>query len=710
MLRIDQPSKVTFSREPERTILTYLSSLSRPLSDQNALGIIEQYTRTNYAEFMNLLATELATEGKDPFLRQLAGQTIRNNLYGKEETSQAEKHIRWKQTPVEARNPVKNALLAAMRSPLRQARHAAAQASSEIATLELPSNLWPEFLPAMLEYVTAEAHSEGTKVAALECLGYTCERIGEVDGLPTLAPDVTNAMLTTIVDGMQTSRSDPVRLAACKALRNSLVFTASNFEKKAERDAIINSICEATLSSDANIRKEAFGCIHTVAYLYYDKLQDYMSVFYELTIKAIRSDEESVATEALELWNVLAEIEEDLIIEEAEGTNAQPCHRYTFSILEHFVPILLEATAKQPEDFDLDADQYSLSVAAQTCLQLMAQTTGDAITPFVMPFVTNNIKNTNWRYREAATMAFAAILEGASEQSVKATVEQAISVLVAALNDNVEMVKHSTLWTLSKICELHSNSIPAAELPSLVNALMGKLAPPNSPHVAQQAAHALFKLASAFQGDPMGQERGSNLLSPFLQSLLQQLMAAADRTDALGESGLKLAAFEAMQEFIRVSAPDGKPLLLQLLPAINERLQMSFQMQTCETKDELQGHLSATLLTLCRKLDREDIAPLSDALMSNFLRVLQTPSHQSQEEALGAIAAVADATEEAFEVSWTSHVQSLLCPESIIDVQITAEIHAKSEGSFACWTPTIRLASSVHHCSRSGRRYLSWNR
>ena len=36
----------------------------------------------------------------------------------------------------------------------------------------------------------------------------------------------------------------------------------------------------------------------------------------------------------------------------------------------------------------------------------MSNTAEDAIVPFVLPFVAEHIKNTDWKYREAAVYAF----------------------------------------------------------------------------------------------------------------------------------------------------------------------------------------------------------------------------------------------------------------------------------------------------------------
>jgi importin subunit beta-1 len=57
------------------------------------------------------------------------------------------------------------------------------------------------------------------------------------------------------------------------------------------------------------------------------------------------------------------------------------------------------------EEYD-DEDDWNPSKAAGVCLMLLATCCEDDIVPFVLPFVKDNIKSSDWRYRDAALMAF----------------------------------------------------------------------------------------------------------------------------------------------------------------------------------------------------------------------------------------------------------------------------------------------------------------
>ena len=57
----------------------------------------------------------------------------------------------------------------------------------------------------------------------------------------------------------------------------------------------------------------------------------------------------------------------------------------------------------------------------------------------------------DWRYREAATTALGAILEGPSTERLAAYVSQGLSFLLHAMKDPHQQVRHSTAWTIGML-------------------------------------------------------------------------------------------------------------------------------------------------------------------------------------------------------------------------------------------------------------------
>jgi importin subunit beta-1 len=592
--------------------------------------------------------------------RQLAGLMIKNALQAKDEELQTEKHGRWEALDPPVRNNIKQALLSALRSAEAGVHHISAVAAAEVAAFELPYNEWPEFLPALLGNVTSPQFPDPVKVATLECLGYTCERLAFLDG-PEIGDATTDAMLTAIVDGIQPSRPDKLRLAAATALKNSLLFCQKNMKKKKERDTIMTAICEATRSPDLGVRAVAYECIFHIAVLYYEKLPDYMATLYELTTETIRNDQEDVAKAAIEFWSSLSEVEHELLDEAAELADRglpveRQCMQYVAAALVHLAPILTETLAKQEED--ADEDTYNLHMAGHTCLSLISETVKDAVVPVIMPFVNQNIQNKSWRLRDAAIMAFTSILVGPSAEMIGPYVQSSAPVLLGLFSDPHVMVQATAVDCVSQICLLHVRFCPTDMFPHFLRALIARCGE-GPPRVASQACTAIHNLALAF-AEEASQQQETNALSPFMPNLLQTLLQVYDRQDA-DESKLREGAMEAISVLIANSAVDVKPLLTQLIQPIAERFERTFAMQDFDPTetdrkeqdfDPLQGFLCAVIqVQLFQKLDKATILPYVDKTMELLIRVLQAKNADCHEDCFSTISAVADLLEGDFAVS-----------------------------------------------------------
>ena len=147
---------------PDLTATLLACQNSDPSVRQAAEMALKSAEEHNLSDFLIALATELGTEGKNESARQLAGLHFKNLLVAKDDALQVEKHDRWKAVPSGIRSVIKSTVLGTIRSPVTVARHTAAQACSEIATIELPYKEWPEFLTVMMNNVTSRGGGRTT--------------------------------------------------------------------------------------------------------------------------------------------------------------------------------------------------------------------------------------------------------------------------------------------------------------------------------------------------------------------------------------------------------------------------------------------------------------------------------------------------------------------------------------------------------------------
>lgn len=242
-------------------------------------------------------------------------------------------------------------------------------------------------------------------------------------------------------------------------------------------------IIGATESTDEIVRTEAYASLVAIADLYYDKLPDFVESIYQRTLAALQNDQEAdaVRLQAIEFWATTADAESEIQLQADEAAEAGTqenyvCFNIVATVFPHFATHLLrllpvdESTGK---DDLADNEDWTLAMAAATCLKSIALCIGDDVVDHVMPFINTNIGGADWRMREAAVMAFGSIMEG-TEEKVVVTLELAMQVLLRLMcTDESLMVRDTAAWSMGVACSTHTPQIVTpALLPSIMQAII----------------------------------------------------------------------------------------------------------------------------------------------------------------------------------------------------------------------------------------------
>lgn len=347
---------------------------------------------------------------------------------------------------------------------------------------------------------------------------------------------------------------------------------------------------------------------------------------FALTIEGMRHEDENIALQAIEFWSTVCD--EEIVLEE-EAMEAAEYGEQPSALSQHFakaalseiVPTLLWLLTQQEED--ADEDDWNKSMAAGTCLSLLAQCVHDDIVAPVVPFIEQNVRNGDWRMREASVMAFGSILEGPTSAILQSLVSQALPVIIEMTQDPVVQVKDTVAWTLGRISDLHPSCIhPELHLPNLVTALLRGLE--DSPRVASNCAWALMNLSDSLGYE--NNEAATYQLSMFFEHIVGALLRAAERSDG-GESNLRTSLYVALSSLLLKCPADCLPVVQKTSLVIVERLEASIAMESqllsADEKvqhSELQASLCGVTQSVMRRLDRE-IVPLADRIMTAFFKV-----------------------------------------------------------------------------------------
>ncbi|NXU88461.1 IMB1 protein, partial [Xiphorhynchus elegans] len=475
---------------------------------------------------------------------------------------------------------------------------------------------------------------------------------------PEQLQDKSNEILTAIIQGMRKEEpSNNVKLAATNALLNSLEFTKANFDKESERHFIMQVVCEATQCPDTRVRVAALQNLVKIMSLYYQYMETYMGpALFAITIEAMKSDIDEVALQGIEFWSNVCDEEMDLAIEASEAAEQgrPPEHTskfYAKGALQYLVPILTQTLTKQDENDD--DDDWNPCKAAGVCLMLLATCCEDDIVPHVLPFIKEHIKNPDWRYRDAAVMAFGCILEGPEPNQLKPLVIQAMPTLIELMKDPSVVVRDTTAWTVGRICEmLPEAAINDIYLAPLLQCLMEGLSA--EPRVATNVCWAFSSLAeAAYEAADVAddqEEPATYCLSSSFELIVQKLLETADRPDG-HQNNLRSSAYESLMEIVKNSAKDCYPAVQKTTLVIMERLQQVLQMESHiqSTSDriqfnDLQSLLCATLQNVLRKVQHQDALQISDVVMASLLRMSQSTAGWGgvQEDALMAVSTLVE--------------------------------------------------------------------
>lgn len=243
----------------------------------------------------------------------------------------------------------------------------------------------------------------------------------------------------------------------------------------------------------------------------------------------MRSDNEEVALQAVEFWSTVCEEEIDLQLNAEDESDDEVPQRQSYNFarvaLPEILPVILQLLTHQDED--ATEDEWNVSMAAGTCLALLSQTVGDAIVVPIIPFVEQNIRNSDWHFREAAVMAFGSILDGPDGKLLTPLVTQALPTLIEmSMKDDSVPVKDTTSWTLGRISDVLIDTVKSdIHLPGLVSAFVHGLG--DNPRIVLNCCWGIMNLCEQL-GSPAGMS--TSPMSPFYDGIIDALLRAANKS------------------------------------------------------------------------------------------------------------------------------------------------------------------------------------
>ena len=393
-------------------------------------------------------------------------------------------------------------------------------------------------------------------------------------------------------------------------------------------------------------------CLANIVEHYYKVMQPYMGQIFEISRKTLSDGSSAeIAVQALMIWSNVCAIEEDA----EEGSN----FHFSLAAAPQLVPLLLSVLpSKADAEDEADEDEWTLAEEAHLCLQSLAYVVGNPVRDAVMPFVQAHVASTDWRAREAAVNAFAAIVAGPDPETTLPVVRNALGSLLTMTKDPARPVRRAAAFAVSYCLEtLHASAddeqpplLGPESLPPLL-AVRTEALHAEDATVGNYAVDGLSKLAEGYLD--AADANPSTPLSPYYQGLVQALLQAA-------AGAARPGAYNALCDVVQAAAEADAATLGALLPHMLQLVGAATAApapnpEAAQAKADVQGVMCGVLMVITHRLRRLGAphdGPLkqhADAMMATYLAVCTCRAGTVHGDALQSIGALADACGADFE-------------------------------------------------------------
>lgn len=601
---------------------SYMSSLSQALfssisedhsSRELGLRTMTQMSHSDPSAFLLNLSLELGNNTSPPHIRQLAGLMLKNTMQNSTKDPMLEKV--WDRVDSQVKAQIRNNALGSLASEDKDVRLISSQTVATLACFDIPQGQWLNVLNILI--TNATNLNRTFKISALRTLGYIC------DGLSSefVAREQSNMILTAIASSLDPSETDfEIKNIALSAFRNSLKFIKANMQNPQERTIIMNLMYSCCQDQNIEIRSNSMMIVCDILRIYYDEIESNLIELGNLTYNIIRNDHESVAIFAVEFWNEAAD-------EEIQRLKYQdkPCRKYIETAAASLIPLLLEKIHLISEDLD----EWVLYKACSSTLGSIAGIINDKILDYVGNYVATHLNNEDWHMRAAAALIVGSIAESLTNSEL--LVKVVYSNILKLIEDPVYEVKQHASWTVSMICEHHTEAVYAN---NAIENTLKKVFDELKDH-PKIAVHACWTVVGIFS-TPLCRSMINQSITKFV---VEQLITATGRNDVNSqEYELGIAIWTAIIKIFEEISDVHYNLALEKIPFFLNFLNSSI---TVHESLMAQSQICSVIHSIFIKMQPGSVSEnIAQAFVDIVIKIFNTRG-TVVEEALQAIGALA---------------------------------------------------------------------
>ncbi|KAI9292477.1 ARM repeat-containing protein [Neoconidiobolus thromboides FSU 785] len=610
---------------------------------------LQEKEQLDYQGFIVELIYVLRDDEKQPFIRQAAGLLLKNTIRPKFNAATGSESTKWNELQQAVKDDTKQELYGIIDEPNEKVALSISQVFSTIAAIELPNNEWPDLIEMLCN--AALDNNDQANLNAIRTLGYVCQG-ANCTFLAHQSSRILAALLT-VLDPAGAKKIE-IRIETIRALLNSLEFLNPNIRETGERNYIMNVIDQNIRIPNDTLQALIFELLTEITVRHYDYMNSYFSGGYLMVaVDGLKHPDEMVLRQVIEFWSNLAMLEAERNETNSnleEGQMMLPYYHFVQDYATYVIVAILQIMSSQEEDVDMEEENPPRS--ATNCLESIAKNLGNNIIPFVVPFVTQNLQNPDWRLRDTATVAFGTVVANADQDQIKGMADEGLQFFVALMDDSNSIVKDSAAFTLSRICEFLPDIINSPEkLQPLLQALFKGINAPQ--RIVQNCCWGLINLTKSFMhsDDPAKVDGFKSYIEPMLKQLVAATEGMYSNTEA------RASIYEAISDIVYACPDELLGLIEEVVLTTVQRLEATIHMASEVVNQGDLDNLTNLQMSLCNVLNtsinrlESRIYPVQDQIMQLLLRMFDgTQNINSAEDILTCIGAMVNALDKNIQV------------------------------------------------------------
>lgn len=342
---------------------------------------------------------------------------------------------------------------------------------------------------------------------------------------------MSEKILAGIIAGFNTPDAE-VLIASTKALRDSLQFAGSIFERQDTVTFFIDKLMAISQLNNEDVQQGAFNCLAEAVRVWYERITGSLKVIYDGTLKGIQSGNTTIVVAATEVWNSLAreEISRKSQSNE-EGKQLMNSKVYNALIEQAYSqlsPFILSNLVKLDSD-EGDEGGLSASDASFRCLCSFAELVGDPAFENYGRLFESSLNDPTPAARIAGLFALQAALECGTKKRIIEFLYSKLDAFLGLLEDSSNKVRIQMLRVLLRVAELHfelffENTVAINFFPKVASYIAG---PPTMSLEVSRILLALGENFSIYEGKGETAFRGhiSNIINTLLQNIYREDLA-----------------------------------------------------------------------------------------------------------------------------------------------------------------------------------------